>query len=85
MKYSEKVINNLYYDFRYEYLLGEFFINDKEMINLAANMILIDAAEEVSNKANFADVINQRIKNLGHIYKGYMPSRTLSRYNKNIS
>lgn len=55
------------------------------MINLAANMIMIDAAEDVSNKANFVDVINQRIKNLGHIYKGYMPSRTLSRYNKNTS
>lgn len=55
------------------------------MVNLAANMILIDAAEESANKNNFAEVINQKMKNLGHIYKGYMPAKTISRYSKNTS
>lgn len=53
-KYSENVINNLYYDFKYEYLLGEFFVNTQEMINLAASMFLIDLAEEnAANTKNF--------------------------------
>lgn len=57
------------------------------MINLAASMFLIDLAEEnaSNSKLNFNEILNQKIRNIGSIYKGYMPTQAMNKFHKSPS
>ena len=44
--YSNAITNSLYYDVKSQFLLGEFFINDKHVEEIVAGMIIIDVIED---------------------------------------
>lgn len=75
----------MFYDWRYEYLLGEFFINHNELLTIAARLFLIDAMEETNTKTNLNDFLAQKVKNLGSVYKSYMPPQAVLKLFKNSS
>lgn len=49
-------------------------------------MFLIDLAEEnAANTKNFNEILNQKIRNIGSIYKGYMPTQAMNKFHKSPS
>lgn len=49
-------------------------------------MFLIDLAEEnTANTKNFNEILNQKIRNIGSIYKGYMPTQAMNKFHKSPS
>ena len=40
------MINDLFCDLRYQYLFGDFFMDDDVMIKMGAELLIIDAQEE---------------------------------------
>ena len=72
------MINNLFYDIKREYLQGEFFIRDSEIIDFAAILILIDLQEKHQNqKETSGNTLHDDIKNIRH--DGYIPIQAASR------
>lgn len=41
------MINSLYHDVKYEYLLRNFFVNDKLAIDIASMLFMIENAENI--------------------------------------
>ena len=79
-KESAGVVNDFYCDLKYEYLLGNFFVNDAVMMEMAARMLIIDAQEEAaSSKFRFNDLIQEKIKSIKKYYRGYIPAPALKR------
>ena len=40
------MVNSIYYDVKSEYLLGSFFVNDKNIDEIVASMMIIDIIDD---------------------------------------
>lgn len=87
-KLSNKMINSLFCDWRYEYMSSRYFVDDQNMFENAAKMIIIDSVEEMDESTGLLqseaqkkteEAIKAKLTKLSSIYKGYLPEMSIKR------